>query len=561
MGERYRETACTSLQQVLIEAAEKHGELTIGFVESNGEIQDIRYDQLFRNAKKILTALRERGLREGDYLILASDSNKRTISFFWAAVLGGIIPTILQPPVSFNSHNPAAEKLYSVYDLLNQPCLILPSSLKDTHFEHIDKGQIIYDNICFENLSEGVTTASKPEDTAYIQFSSGSTGNPKGVMLSHENLLTNADSIAEGLKLSSLDCTANWMPLYHDMGLIGYHITPIYYSHYQIHIETIDFIKNPFLWLQAMSERKVNISGCPNFGLALVNRHMLRKDPGNIDLSNLRGLLNGAEPISPEIMEQFIENFRKYGFRENAMMPVYGMAEATLAITFNPIGTKPIVTTFKRYCLVKNNAARIYNGSMEETQRIVSVGKPLSGVEISIQSRKGDILRDGMVGEICVKGKSVFQGYFRDKDKPESKNKNEWFRTGDQGFILMDDLYITGRYKDIIFINGSNYYANDLEATAIRECDLVYGKFIIGGYHDEKKGHDSIIAFMVGSDNQATRSKCKEVGSYFLNKLGIPISNFVLVRSNQIPKTSSGKIKRYKIIQAFQGGELKEISI
>jgi len=125
----------------------------------------------------------------------------------------------------------------------------------------------------------------------------------------------------------------------------------------------------------------------------------------------------------------------------------------------------------------------------------------------------------------------------------------------------MGDLYITGRYKDIIFINGSNYYANDLEATAIRECDLVYGKFIIGGYHDEKKGHDSIIAFMVGSDNQATRSKFKEVANYFINKLGIPISNFVLVRSNQIPKTSSGKIKRYKIINKYLKGELNEITL
>ncbi len=557
----YRERACKNLQQVIIEAAEKHGELTIGFVDNQGAIKEVSYKELLQNAKKILSGFKEKGIEKGDYLIIASDSNRNTINFFWAAALGGIIPTILQPPVSFNSHNPAAEKLISVYDLLEKPYVILPSSFKENKYEHLNAERIIYDDIAFEANPEAKPITSQPADTVYIQFSSGSTGNPKGVMLSHENIITNIDAISEGLKFDHTDVTANWMPLYHDMGFIGYHLTPVYVTHSQIHIETIDFIKNPFIWLQAMSERKVNITGCPNFGLALVNRHMLRKDPGDIDLSNLRGLLNGAEPISADIMGLFINNFKKYKFRENAMMPVYGMAEATLAITFNPIGTKPIVTTFKRECLVKNNAARIYNGPMEETQRIVSVGKPLSNIEISIQSRKGDLLRDGMVGEICVKGKSVFKGYFRDKDKPKSIENDQWFRTGDQGFILMGDLYITGRYKDIIFINGSNYYANDLESTAIRECDLVYGKFIIGGYHDEKKGHDSIIAFMVGSDNPATRSKCEEVGNYFLNNLGIPISNFVLVRSNQIPKTSSGKIKRYKIINEYLKGELNEITL
>ena len=561
MAERYREGACKNLQQVLLEASMQHGDRSIGFIDSQGNKNEITFSGLAVKAKETLCLYREKNIQQGDYLIISTDKNAETIIHFWAALLGGIIPTILQPPVSFNIHNPAAEKLYKVYNLLGKPNVILPEALNGPDIAHFCEKHIIRDNEKAGEHREVIIADADNADTAYIQFSSGSTGDPKGVMLSHKNILNNVDAISRALKLTHEDVSVNWMPLYHDMGLIGYHITPVYIALHQLHIETTDFIKDPFLWLRTMSRERVNITGCPNFGQALVNRHIQRKEPGKIDLSSVRAILNGAEPISPEIMNTFMENLGAYGLKQEAMMPVYGMAEATLAVTFNPMEEKPVVTSFKQYCLSVNNAARIHNGGHEPVQRIVNVGRPITGVEIAIMNGDNVKMKEGFVGEVCVKGENVTRGYFRDKDKIKDNRELQWLRTGDQGFILYGDLYITGRYKDIIFINGSNYYANDLEATAIREFGLVYGKFIIGGYHDEKKGHDSIIAFMVGSDNPTTRARCREVGNYFLNKLGIPISNFVLVRSNQIPKTSSGKIKRYKIINAFLSGELNDISI
>jgi acyl-CoA synthetase (AMP-forming)/AMP-acid ligase II len=561
MGERYRDTACSNLQQVLIEAAEKHGDLTLGFVNADGTKEELSFAGLFRKAKEILSVYREKGVTEGKYLIIATDNNYQTICHFWAAILGGIIPTILQPPFSFNIHNPAAEKLYKVYQLLEKPHVVIPDKLNGPDIEQLDSQSIIRDNEVGPEAEDSSIIVSDYSDTAYLQFSSGSTGDPKGVMLTHSNILENIDSISDALKLTHDDVSVNWMPLYHDMGLIGYHITPVYIPLHQLHIETTDFIKDPFLWLRTMSEEGVNITGCPNFGQALINRHMQRKEPGNLDLSSVRAILNGAEPISPEIMESFMENLSVFNLNRKAMMPVYGMAEATLAVTFNPMEQTPEVTSFKQYCLSVNNAARIHNGGHEPVQRIVNVGKPIKGVTVAILDKNENRLKEGFVGEVCVKGKNVSKGYYRDRNKFSEGPTAQWLRTGDQGFILFGDLYITGRYKDIIFINGRNFYANDLESYAIRECELMYGKFIIGGYFNDEKGRDSIIAFLAGSDTQETRSKFQQVSALFISKLGIHIDHFVLVRSNQIPKTSSGKIKRYKIIQAFQGGELKEINL
>lgn len=558
METRYKEKACINLQEVLDDAVLQGDNKYIGFVHSDGSLDKLTYAELYTEAANVLIKLQNAGINRGDYIILCTDTNYDTIIHLWACILGGIIPTILQPPVSFTSHNASADKLFRVNQLLDSPYIILGKGIKNPDSEQIDPEKVLPIDYIKEPGSAQIVY-SDGNDIAYLQFSSGSTGDPKGVVLTHNNILTNIDAISKALRLNHQDATANWMPLYHDMGLIGYHITPLYYTFNQYHIETVDFIKDPFLWLRTMSEYRANITGCPNFGQALINRHITRKDPGDIDLSSVKAILNGAEPISPEIMEKFMNNLEPFGLKKEAMMPVYGMAEATLAIAFFPMDDAPVITTFKRECIAENGAARIYNGTDIPTQRIVNVGKPIKSVSLEIKTKDGKTLPEGLLGEVMVKGDNVSQGYFRDLKKGSKKRGNDWLHTGDQGFMLFGDLYITGRYKDIIFINGKNFYSHDLEAFAIRECDLSYGKLVIGGYFNEKKGHDSIIIFLAGSDNEHTREKLKQVTELFRDTLGIQIDHYVVVRSNQIQKTSSGKLKRYQMIKNFLDGELIEI--
>ncbi|PID94886.1 MAG: hypothetical protein CSA95_02105 [Bacteroidetes bacterium] len=556
MDKIYRDSPCHNLQQVVIEAAEKHPSLTMGFVKSGGEIVEESFRELLFHAGRVLHTYEKRGLKRGDYLVIATDDNQHTIHHFWGAILGGIIPTILQPPVSFNRDNPAAEKLLRVYELLGKPHVVLSEEARRNAPEQIARTHIIIDyeieTECCKKYCD-----SSPTDTAYLQFSSGSTGHPKGVMLSHQNLLSNVDAISEALRLTHRTVSLNWMPLYHDMGLVGYHITPVYIPLHQLHLSTDNFIKDPFLWLRTLSSKRVQITGCPNFGQALINRHLLRKSPGDLDLSSLRAILNGAEPISAQIMEEFMQNLAPYGLRPEAMMPVYGMAEATLAVSFNPMDEKPVITSFLQEELVKREVAIEAKGSHAISQRIVNVGYPLKGVQLSIRDGKGVPLPEGRIGEVWIKGDHIFKGYFRDRNHP-LQEKQEWLHSGDQGFIINNALHITGRYKDIIFINGKNFYAHDLEYKAIQACALTYGKFIIGGYHAPEEGHDHIIAFMAGSDNPKTRAKRHEIAEFFKNKLGITIHHFVFVRSNQIHKTSSGKIRRFQMIQDFLSGKHKE---
>ncbi|TRZ70620.1 MAG: hypothetical protein D4R97_08035 [Bacteroidetes bacterium] len=237
--------------------------------------------------------------------------------------------------MTFSGYNPSVVKLMNVYEQLESPFIFMSAELKDSGDLHQDKVKHITELDYNGSYPE---PNLKPDDLAFIQFSSGSTGDPKGIMLTHKNLMVNMEAIRLGLDIHYPDNFGNWMPLFHDMGLIGYHITPVYCMVFQYQTETIDFIMNPGLWLNLMGRQKITISGCTNFGLALVLRYFNRKKPAlDWDFSRMKALLNGAEPISVKIMQDFVAALMPFGFIPEAMMPVYGMSEATLAISFAPL--------------------------------------------------------------------------------------------------------------------------------------------------------------------------------------------------------------------------------
>jgi acyl-CoA synthetase (AMP-forming)/AMP-acid ligase II len=491
--------------------------------------------------------------------MIVMNRNEEIVPVVWGCFLGGFIPTILQPPLSFTEFNQPAQKIFNVYRILEAPRVILSSHLIHGFQSNIiNRESVIDPGLLKKPFTDSSLYRPEDSDIAFIQFSSGSTGDPKGIMLSHKNILTNSAAIAAGLELQDTDKTTNWMPLYHDMGFLGFHITPVFASGNHYLIDPVDFVKKPTIWLDVMDEVRNNITGCPNFGQALLLRYLKNREEKTWDLSSVKAIINGAEPISTRIMSDFMNRLSINGLKKESMMPAYGMAEATLAITFYDLWKEPEINMFNRTKLQKEDLALPETENVQEMMELVSVGKALNDFEIRVVDDEFNILGEQHVGNIQIRGDSVTSGYYNNPEATRAAFEDGWLKTGDRGFFSKGSLYITGRVKDIIFMHGQNLYAHDLENLAAKHSDIPYGKVIVGGVFDPKKGKDQVILFLVGSPNQAACDMFLELRNFFRDTYGIAIDVFVPVRSNQVPKTSSGKIQRYKLISDYQDGVFDE---
>lgn len=545
-----------TLPDLLPRAIRNHPDLNVGYSDKNSVVTIQTYAELYEEAKRIAAGLFKLGLKQGDKIIIATRSNRETVELLWGAFLLGVVPTVLQPPASFTGENPALVKLLKVVELLDDPFVFMSPGVKET-------GTTLDGKIRFR---DGLDSTSgfpvphlKPDDLAFIQFSSGSTGDPKGVMLTHNNLMINMDAISAGTESHYPDHWGNWMPLFHDMGLIGYHITPVYAMLFQSLIETLDFIMNPGIWLNVLCRRKVTIGGTTNFGLALVLKYLKRgKQLSDWDFSGMKTLLNGAEPISVKVQQEFVEALNPYKFRPEIMMPVYGMAESTLAISFASLWDKPIATAFNGLMLDREHKAETVDPSDPSARLLSEVGVALPDIEIRITDDQDLVVKDGVSGHIQIKGPSVTKGYYRNPSATASSFCGEWFRTGDMGFFYDGKLYISGRYKDIIFKNGIHYFANDLEDLACTLDEIKIGKVCMGGTTDRKSGEEKVVAFVAGLPEEKAPAAFRELRTLLRSNLGISVDVLVLIKSNEIPKTSSGKLQRYKLMERYVTGDFDD---
>jgi acyl-CoA synthetase (AMP-forming)/AMP-acid ligase II len=549
-----------TLPELLLTVAEGFPEKGVGFVQSDGSISFVTYPELLARARTLAAGLQGAGLKPGDEVMVIMTRNEEIIPMAWACFLGGFIPAIFQPPVSFTEFNQPAQKIDNVFKILKDPRVVLSDDLAGSFRSTvIPQHRILSAGSLKGKTLEPVPTMIAGTDLAYIQFSSGSTGDPKGVMLTHKNILTNLAAINAGLDIHDSDIISSWMPLYHDMGFFGYHVAPVLgrCDHYLI--DPVDFIKKPSLWPDIMDQIRCTVTGCPNFGQALLLRYMKNKEGMSWDLSALKAIVNGAEPISTHIMAEFTEKLSPSRLSKKAMMPAYGMAEATLAISFSDLENEPVIRTFNRHLLQREGTARIETEREADMIEMVSVGKALPDVEIRVVDERGDPLDEGKEGHIQVRGGGITQGYYNNPEATRQAFEQGWLKTGDKGFFFEGQLYITGRVKDIIFVRGQNLYAHDLENLAGKHAGMSYGKLIAGGWFDPQKGHDLVIVFIVGMLNHATCEICYGLRHFFRNTYGITIDVFVPIRSNQVPRTSSGKIQRYKLIEAFQEGAFDSV--
>jgi len=544
---------------------------TITYLEAESSERVLSYGELHERALGILFHLQKLGAKPGDKLIIYLSNNEQFLDAFWAGVLGGIVPV----PVALGISDEHKHKLLRIAKKLGKPFIYTDRKTLDRigAFAGGAGEQDTYDNLAsraffaeqIDDISKaGQVHASRPDDVAFIQFSSGSTSEPKGVVLTHRNILMNARGAGEASRWTEDDVNLTWMPLTHDMGLIGMHIMMFAHRMNLNQMPTELFIRRPLLWMSFASRKGVTVTSSPNFGY----RHYLKvlgdRPLGDLDLSRVRLIYNGAEPISVELADEFMARMAPAKLPRTAMYPVYGLAEATLVVSFpQPPGQMYEFIAVDRHSLAVGKPPAALPKEHVDALELMAVGQPIPYSKVRIADDADRELPEGTVGNILISGDNVTKGYY---ENPEANAKgfsaDGWLRTGDLGMMKGGKLYITGRAKEIIFVNGQNYYPHDIESIAIRADDMELGKVVAAGVRPKHGSTDDLIIFVLHRmDMKEFLPIATQIGRLVNEHTGLEVTHVVPVK--RIPKTTSGKIQRHLLEEDYVNGvydaELKEL--
>ncbi|MCK4257761.1 MAG: amino acid adenylation domain-containing protein [Halanaerobiales bacterium] len=552
-----------TLTEALIHSVKKGDTKGMYLISSDGSEIFFSYSSLLENAKRILKGLKAQGVKKGDKVIIEIENDQKFFCVFWASILGGIIPAPISTPIPFSLDSQELQKLLKIWSVLEKPIIV-------TDVKNIPKYKTIqetnlYNDLKFHSFQELLMDDEEeriyypsPDEIAFLQFSSGSTGDPKGVILTHQNLIANIRSICESNKLESNDISVSWLPHTHDMGLIGLHLLGVYSQMNQVKMLPQFFLKRPLTFLKKITEHKGTLCSMPNFGFSWILEKVKEESLKDIDLSSLRVLSNGAEPISSQIMSTFVETFKKCGLRPETMSPVYGMAEASLALCFTPLKEQPLVRKIRKNDFYKNGIIKEQNINTDETIFIVDEGFPIPGVSIRVVDENDKFVEEKIVGNIQVKGPNVTRGYINNKNANQNLFCDGWLRTGDMGFIIDGRLTVSGRRKDIIFVNGKNFYSYDIEEAVYEIKKIRRGDVAAIGVHNFETDTENIIIFIKYKGSIKKFLGFHDKITKIVNKnLGIILKHVIPV--NKISKTTSGKLQRYILKENYLNSKYAQI--
>jgi fatty-acyl-CoA synthase len=532
------------------------------FVGAKGPGQDVTlsFDDLRREALRRASHLRAMGLGKGDRLALVIPEGEDFIPAFLAALWLGVVPVPLYPPVSLGKLDAFMDALVGILNVAQPKALVTSDRIGKVLWSAVGKVPTLERVILTSELRAEAAAIDPPPhpadgDLAFLQFTSGSTSAPKGVMVTHGNLKANSKAILhDGLQWRPGDVTISWLPLYHDMGLIGMVLCPIVVHMPAVYIPTISFIKNATLWMETMHKHGGTLTFAPNFAYALVTKRARRDQIARWDLSKMRLFGCGAEPIHPDTIRAFLAAFAPAGLQPTTFMPSYGMAEATLAMSFTRLGD-PLKTDRidpERYHADKK-AAPARNGVAME---IVCCGRAFPGHELSIQDEDGRLLPDRCVGEICFRGPSVTAGYWNDPEGSRAAGLGKpggWLRTGDLGYLVAGELYVSGRLKDILIVNGRNYYPQRIEWAVEELPGVRRGSAVV--FSRPGKASEEVVVAVETRDREPDKLRAAIVAKVS-EDLQLAVADVAMVPPGSIPKTSSGKLQRRKTREMYLRGTL-----
>jgi 1-acyl-sn-glycerol-3-phosphate acyltransferase len=550
----------------------------------------ITYGELLRGAEAVGAALQRAGLEPGGTVAIMLPTGAEFFWSFLGILLAGGVPVPLYPPFRADRIEEYATRQAAILQNAEAQFLLtfqegervarLLRRVVPTLRAVLTASRVVKDGFAVLAKSTDGRPAlflphqAKPDELAFIQYTSGSTGSPKGVMLTHANLLENIRATGEAGKIGPGDVAVSWLPLYHDMGLIGAWLVPLFFGIPLAVMSPLAFLSRPVRWLDAIHRHRGTLSPAPNFAYELCVRKIPEKDLAQLDLSCWRAALNGAELVRLETVERFVARFEPYGFRRGALIPVYGLAEATLGVCSPPFGAGTKVDRIARKAFEHEGRAiaigpiayapNASETALEESAgviRFVSVGKPLPGVEVRIITSERHIAPERSEGRLLFRGPACTQGYYHNPEATRALiGEDGWLDSGDLAYEADGEFYITGRAKDLIIKGGRNLSPHEIEEIAGSVAGVRTGCVAAFGAPDERSGTEQLVVvaeLRPGVDKEKVRA---EIVSSVAAALGMPPDIVELVPAGSIPKTSSGKLRRTETCRLYQLGNLGQES-
>ena len=546
-----------TLTEALDYAAE--GVTGCNFFDARGKLKDVlSYRELRERALSSAQRLLKLGLKKGDRIALIADTEADFIVLFFACRYAGMLPYAMPVPVNLGSHNIYVQQLVGLLKGGDAAIAIAPEEfigfLEEAASELENIKWVGTPNQLNELDQADVEFASNSSDEpAYLQFTSGSTRFPQGVVISEHAIMSNLQGIVRsGLAVRNGDRCASWLPFYHDMGLVGFVLGPIVSQLSVDYIRTRDFAIRPLQWLRLISRNRCTIAFSPPFGYELCARRVRESDFDELNLSSWRVAGVGAEMIRPSILKNFAKVLAPAGFNPSAFLPCYGLAEASLAASFSPLGEGLDVMHIDALALAERGVAVRVRSDNRKVNAIVNCGKPLPEHEIEIVNDEGAVLPDLRIGRVLMRGPSLMEGYLNNPEATKAVfSEDGWLDTGDLGYIFENNLYLSGRRKDVIIVNGRNIRAQDLEELAEDQSEVRMGDASAFGLNDS--GEQVTVVLVVEcriSNTPQRQSLISRLQRLVFEGFGIHCV-VELVKQHTLPRTSSGKLSRVAARKGF----------
>jgi acyl carrier protein len=556
--------------RTLTEALEYHVDrqpdrLTVFLYEEEKEIP-ITYRQLWDRALGYAARLAEAGLKPGQMVAIMLPTSKEYLYSFYGVLLAGGVPVPLYPPARLTTIEDHMTRHVAILKSAGAAFMITIPEAKPLAYllrAQVESMRAVLVPADLEG-SEGerayVPHAGKGGDIGFLQYTSGSTGNPKGVVLSHENLLVNVQCMGSAVSAGPADVFVSWLPLYHDMGLIGGCFATMFLGFPVVLMSPLAFLARPSAWMRAIHRHRGTISGGPNFSYELCLRRIDEKEMDGIDLSSWRFAFNGAEPVSPDTLASFQEKFSKWKFQKHALSPVYGLAENTVGVSFTTPGEPWRVDLLDRERFTRTGEAlRVDPETVADkgkTIRIVGCGTVIRDHDLRVVDSAGHELPDGQEGFLQLRGPSATSGYYRNPEETKKLFRDGWLNTGDRAYLREGMVYITGREKDIIIRGGRNISPYELEQAVGDLGGVRRGCVAVFGSEDPATGTERVVVLAEMRDNDRSRHEDlkRMINALAVSLIGGPADDIVLAPPASVPKTSSGKIRRVAAREFYERG-------
>ena len=543
-----------TLPDILARASETCGNRGLIFVDEDE--QRFTWEEIEAQAQRVAAGFQARDGEPGDRVTIVCQGLRPLVTSFFGAVLAGLHPSILPTPISRHRLQGYLQHVVSIVRVAEPKFVVVDEEVelvgkplvKEANLEN--KALVIRHDELIDSSSRFDLHEPAPDEIAVIQFTSGSTSSPRGVVLPHRCVAANVQAIVERLEVAPHDVGGGWLPMYHDMGLIGNLLGAAARSIDLVLTTPFNFLRRPRRWLDVMERHNVSITAGPNVSY----RHLLERGdiPGR-DLGKWRVAIIGAEPVDPELLTAFTEAFEPAGFPKTGFMPAYGLAEVGLMATGVRAQEEYEIVEVDREALEGEGVARPVNEA-SNCARIVSCGAPVRETSVRIVDDHGELVPDSCIGEISIAGSSVMREYFNDPVATADTLHGEWLMTGDLGYMKDQQLFVTGRKKELIIFGGRNYYPQDIERV-VHGLELVRSGSVVA--FGTKNGHDEgIVIVAAPRDPQNSESIGARVRAVVSESLNLPVLDVVLLESGRIPRTTSGKLCRGRCRDLYEGGEL-----